>query len=86
MLELYQKPLCEVPIRVFDSATRQGIIKEVEKLMKDPGNSSAYTELNRKIYSAYGLSKAEISAIEAFYDSRAKMTVEAEEPEDEEAA
>lgn len=87
MLELYQTPLCEVPVRLFDSQTQTAIIKEVEKLLTDPENEVAFSQLNRLVYVAYGLNKTEIEAVEAFYDSRAKLVItEEEEPEDEEAA
>ncbi|NJL23762.1 MAG: N-6 DNA methylase [Calothrix sp. SM1_5_4] len=88
MLELYQKPLSEVPVHDLDKSMVAAIVKQVDKLSKDSENKLAYEELNQIIYRAYGLTKGEISAIEAFYESRKNLISSSEDDgsEDSDAA
>lgn len=79
-LELYQKPLSEIPIKIAEQKVQQQIIKLVESLQHDFSDKQ-WNMLNQSIYEIFNLSKSEIAAIEKMYDERLQSGEEpAEEP------
>ena len=87
-LELYQKPLSEIPIKSVDGKVQQKVVKVVERLMKKPGDESAFEELNSLVYEIHGLTKSEIKLVEEFYSEKAKNIASDDEDglDEEEAA
>ena len=68
MLELYQKPLSEIPIKVISKQDQQPFISMVDKIIKQKENNENTTDLEIKldnmIYELYGLSEEEIKIVE----------------------
>jgi adenine-specific DNA-methyltransferase len=69
-LELIAKPISEIPIQKGNRQTQQSILKCVERLIKNPDDRSAFSELNANVYEIYGLTKEEAKFVERFYDSK----------------
>ena len=72
-LELYQKPLSEIPILKADIETQNKIIDLVEKIIKDERgeNINNYEkELSCIVYELYNLTDKEVRYIEDFYNSK----------------
>jgi adenine-specific DNA-methyltransferase len=71
MLELYQKPLSEIPIKLGSVAQRSEVAAIVGKIilgkraLSTSDTSSLEQEIDTLIYKIYGLSREEISAVEA---------------------
>jgi adenine-specific DNA-methyltransferase len=67
MLELYGKPLEEIPIKAPDTDTAQRIISHVDAILSGHSNMSAELEqIDALIYALYDLSEAEIQLIRDF--------------------
>lgn len=64
-LELYQKPLSEVPI-VFDEKMQDEIIRLVDRVLENPNDYSTREIIDQKVYELYDLSNNEISIIEEY--------------------
>lgn len=68
MLELYGKPLEEIPLRKPDNQTKNEIIKIVDKLINGDHNTSDLEgTLNRIIYDLYNLTPKEVEIVEDNY-------------------
>ncbi len=66
-LELYQKPLSEVPIVIADNETRQKIISYVDRIISNDQNSTEVKDkIDRLIYEVYALSDEEIRIVENY--------------------
>ena len=70
MLELFYKPLCEVPVKELSNNN----VKDIKNLLNQINitnnkikNQKVIDELNKKIYHIYDLDKDEITFIENFY-------------------
>lgn len=72
-LELYQKPLSEIPIKLVDQDIQNAIIKIVDEIIilkqDDPNNNTYLLEnkLNEIVYRIYGLTDTEIKFVEQSY-------------------
>jgi len=75
-LELYQKPLSEIPILKAEIRDQNDVIDLVDKIIKASNNtiSNDYNDdvekLDKFIYELYNLSESEINYIEDFYRSK----------------
>ena len=75
-LELYQKPLSEIPILKAEIRDQNDVIDLVDKIIKATNNtiSNDYNDdvekLDKFIYNLYNLSESEINYIEDFYRSK----------------
>jgi adenine-specific DNA-methyltransferase len=69
-LELYQKPLAEIPIPEISKDIEKIIRKEVEKLIAKNTDLAAFKKLNEIIYELFSLNKKQIDAVEDFYNSK----------------
>ena len=71
-LELYGKPLEELPIKIFDKKLSDEVIKKTNKLIENFSDEE-FDRLNQIIYKLYKLSKEEIEVVEDLY-SKIKFT------------
>ena len=71
-LELYGKPLEELPIKIFDKKLSDEVIKKTNKLIENFSDEE-FDRLNKIIYKLYKLSKEEIEVVEDLY-SKIKFT------------
>ena len=70
MLELFYKPLCEVPVKKLsndDVKEINNLLNQIKISNNEIKNQKAIDELDKKIYSIYELDKQEIAFIESFY-------------------
>ena len=71
MLELYQKPLSEIPLKRISATDQKVFISLVDRILaakeRDPDTdtSSIEREIDTHVYSLYGLTKKDIALIEA---------------------
>ena len=72
ILELYGKPLEELPIKLFDKELSEEVISITNKLI-EKFTSVEFDKLNQAIYKLYKLSKEEVEVIENLY-SKIKFT------------
>lgn len=67
-LELYGKPLEEIPIKVANESTVLRIVNLVDQIIKNKSDTadidSLFSKIDSELYSLYGFSKTEISIIE----------------------
>ena len=66
-LELYGKPLEELPIRIFDKRLSDDVIKLSKKLI-EKFNDVEFDKLNKNIYKLYKLSEKEVEVVEDLYN------------------
>ncbi|MBT4791857.1 MAG: N-6 DNA methylase [Halobacteriovoraceae bacterium] len=78
MLELYQKPLSEIPIKSPTSRESSFITQIVRKLIKNNSGVSNFDDLNNEVYKIYNLSREDILRVEKFYDGNIGFTLEEE--------
>ena len=71
-LELYGKPLDELPIKLFDNELSDEVIKITKKLI-EKFSSTDFDKLNQVIYKLYNLSNGEVEIVENLY-SKIKFT------------
>jgi len=71
-LELYGKPLEELPIKLFNKELSEEVIK-ISKKLNEKFTHLDFDKLNQTIYKLYNLSKEEVGAIEDLY-SKIKFT------------
>ena len=71
-LELYGKPLEELPIKIFDKKLSEEVIKITKKLV-EKFSDVEFERLNQTIYKLYKLSKKEEEVVEDLY-SKIKFT------------
>ena len=70
MLELYQKPLSEIPIKVISSTEQKPFIALVDRVLvakqrnPDADTSALEHEIDQLVYALYGLTPAEIQIVE----------------------
>lgn len=70
VLELFQVPLSEVPLKIVSNDRRKVIIKLVNQILQSKESnpktdtSSLEAEINRQIYEVYGLTEDEIKIVE----------------------
>lgn len=67
-LELYGKPLEELPIKLFDKKSSEEVIEITKKLI-EKFTYVEFDKLNQTIYKLYKVSKEEVEAIEDFYSN-----------------
>lgn len=84
-LELYQKPLSEVPLKDVDIKVQNEVVKLVNVLVQGH-DEKVWNKLNQAIYDAHGISKAEIAAIEHLYELKSSALTDEIDPENEEDA
>ncbi len=72
-LELYGKPLEELPIKIFDKKLSEAVIKITKKLIEQFSDVE-FDRLNQTIYKLYKLSNEEIEVVEDLY-SKIKFTL-----------
>jgi adenine-specific DNA-methyltransferase len=65
-LELYGKPLEELPIKLFDKELSEEVVKITKKLI-EKFTYVEFDKLNQTIYNLYKLSKEEVGVIEGLY-------------------
>ena len=65
-LELIRKPLSEIPIPKINEHLSKKIKAEVEILIKENTNSTAFKKLNKYVYEMFGLNKDQILEVENF--------------------
>lgn len=68
-LELYNKPLCEVPVPTPAKSIQNKISAIVKKCIKSPSNQNLLEELDKEIYALFDFTKSEIKEIEALYEA-----------------
>ncbi len=66
-LELYGKPLEELPIRIFDKRLSDDVIKLSKKLI-EKFTDVEFDKLNKNIYKLYKLSEKEVEVVEDLYN------------------
>lgn len=71
-LELYGKPLEELPIKIFDKRLSEEVVK-ISKRLIEKFSDMDFEELNKTIYRLYNLSAKEVEVVEDFY-SKIKFT------------
>jgi type I restriction-modification system DNA methylase subunit len=70
MLELYQKPLSEIPIKVVSAAGQKPFIALVDRILAakakdaDADTSALESEIDQLVYALYGLTPEEIKIVE----------------------
>ncbi len=83
-LELYQKPLSEVPLKKADKVVQKEIEAVVETLIEDPSNAVAFNTLNDMVNRIYNLTKPEIKLVNALYAEKSLRTEVTDEEEKDE--
>jgi adenine-specific DNA-methyltransferase len=73
-LELYQKPLSEVPIKDVNIKQQEQVIKQVEILIHGH-DDHAWNKLNDLIFKIYDITDSEIEAINRLYDEKSKSKI-----------
>lgn len=72
MLELYQKPLSDIPIRVLSADRQRPFVAAVDKILaakkRDPeaDTTALEREVDHHIYAVYGLTKEEVEIVEGY--------------------
>lgn len=78
-LELYIRPLSEIPIKRFDKAIQHRITEIVEKIIESGSNNRQILvyekDLNEIVYNIYGLSEDEVKIVEAVYSKELSLAV-----------
>ncbi len=64
-LELYQKPLSEVPI-IFDEKVQDKIVGLADKLLKNQDDYSTKEMINQEVYALYNLNLDEVNIVEEY--------------------
>lgn len=66
LLELYQKPLSEIPIKIMSKSSQSHIIDIVDKIINNFDIDNLLGEIDRVVYKLFELTKEEISIVEKF--------------------
>jgi len=88
MMELYQKPLSEIPIKLITPQEQKPFVTLVDKILEakqrkiEADTTALEGEIDRLVYNLYGLTSSEITHVEnALPKSRNQSTDEADEDE-----
>ena len=68
MLELYQKPLSETPVKIVNKQDQKPFIDKVNQILAlkkaDKDTTKLEQEIDKMVYELYGLSDEEIKIVE----------------------
>ena len=79
ILELYQKPLSEIPIKRVDKEEQNRFVFVVDQILaikaknKDAEIRNLQEKIDQMVYQLYGLTEEEIKVVEGNHDRKAKV-------------